>query len=124
MSKNQIGQIGEDWAVYFLEKKQGMEIISRNWRCKAGEIDIIAKDGPDLVFVEVKTRRDSFTARKYLFDNITAHKQRKLKTLVNLYLAFSDLTDGFVAVRIDVIGVILDAETLKAKNIEHLVSAI
>jgi len=48
------GLAGEDAAVLFLEKK-GMRILSRNFRCRRGEIDIIALDGETLVFIEVKT---------------------------------------------------------------------
>ena len=55
-SKQRIGARGEDQAVRGL-KKQGLKIVEQNFRCKTGEIDIIAKDGNTLVFVEVKTRR-------------------------------------------------------------------
>jgi putative endonuclease len=53
-----LGGRGEDMAVRFLKGK-GYRIIGRNFRCPAGEIDIIARDGGTLVFVEVKTRTDS-----------------------------------------------------------------
>ena len=51
----EIGKQGEEIAVEFL-KKQGYRILERNWTTKFGEIDIIARDGHTLVFVEVKTR--------------------------------------------------------------------
>lgn len=54
------GKIGEDAAAYYLTK-HGYRIICRNFRCIQGEIDIIAKDGNNLVFIEVKTR----TSTKY-----------------------------------------------------------
>ena len=53
--KQMEGKIGEDAAVYYLTR-QGYRIICRNFRCIQGEIDIIAKDEDNLVFVEVKTR--------------------------------------------------------------------
>ena len=47
-----LGRFGEDTAVRHLEDS-GLVILERNWRCSAGEIDIIARDGPVIVFVEV-----------------------------------------------------------------------
>lgn len=55
MSTKQTGDAGEELACKFL-KKQGFEILERNFRIRGGEIDIVAKDKDDLVFVEVKTR--------------------------------------------------------------------
>jgi len=54
-SNQEIGQIGEDLAVNQL-KMSGLTILERNWRYSKAEIDIIAKEGEILVFVEVKTR--------------------------------------------------------------------
>ena len=55
MSKIETGQSGEKLAVEFL-KKQGFKIIETNFKCKVGEIDIVAREKDTLVFVEVKTR--------------------------------------------------------------------
>lgn len=52
---NVLGSAGEDYAARYLESK-GFRILTRNWRCRHLEVDIIAMDGPTLVFVEVKTR--------------------------------------------------------------------
>jgi len=49
------GEVAEDRACEIL-KTEGYEIVARNWRCRTGEIDIIARDGPILAFVEVKSR--------------------------------------------------------------------
>lgn len=57
-SRVSLGRYGEDRAVDYL-LSMGMEILDRNWRCAAGEIDIVARDGEDLVVVEVKTRRSN-----------------------------------------------------------------
>jgi putative endonuclease len=54
-SKKKLGDRGEDAAAAYLERS-GMTIVERNWRCKAGEVDIIAIDGEELVLCEVKTR--------------------------------------------------------------------
>lgn len=54
-NRRRFGQLGEDYAVKLLKRK-GYKILERNFRAKFGEIDIVAKDGDTLVFVEVKTR--------------------------------------------------------------------
>jgi putative endonuclease len=54
-AKDAVGRYGEDVAARFLQDA-GLTIIERNWRCREGEIDVVATDGPVLVFVEVKTR--------------------------------------------------------------------
>lgn len=53
--RHELGSNGEDEACDFL-KNLGYKIIEKNYRCKIGEIDIVAKDGDEIVFVEVKTR--------------------------------------------------------------------
>lgn len=71
MNRAQLAKYGEDKAASFLQNK-GYKILNRNFKCKIGEIDIIAKDYDTLVFVEVKTRyitdqtkpEDSITKRK------------------------------------------------------------
>ena len=52
-TKDELGKHGEQLAVTYLEAT-GMTIIARNWRCRQGEIDIIAEEGPNLIVVEVK----------------------------------------------------------------------
>ncbi|WP_226352919.1 YraN family protein [Pseudonocardia sp. ICBG601] len=56
-AKDELGRRGEDTAAEYLERAHGMVVLSRNWRCTHGEIDIVAVD-PErrLVFCEVKTR--------------------------------------------------------------------
>jgi putative endonuclease len=56
LTRQQIGQEGEDQAERYLEGL-GCVILERNWHCRYGEIDRIARDGQELVFVEVKVRR-------------------------------------------------------------------
>ena len=55
--RQELGKEGEDFAADYLQK-QGYEIIDRNFECKQGEIDIIAKDKNEYVFIEVKTRQN------------------------------------------------------------------
>ncbi len=56
MSNRSVGDFGEDLAGERLEK-EGYRILARNWQCRWGEIDLIARRGTEIVFVEVKTRR-------------------------------------------------------------------
>jgi putative endonuclease len=77
------GESGESVAVRFL-KKNGYKIIEQNYRCKLGEIDIIARDGRVLAFVEVKARRtDKFGGPKRA---VTPRKQRKISMVALKYL--------------------------------------
>ncbi len=78
-----MGERGENLAAAYL-RDQGFKIVIRNFRCPAGEIDIIARDGPTLVFVEVKTRAYEDPAPE---DQVHAAKQRKLTTVAKMYLA-------------------------------------
>ena len=55
--RQELGKEGEDFAADYLQK-QGYEIIDRNFECKQGEIDIIAKEKNEYVFIEVKTRQN------------------------------------------------------------------
>lgn len=54
-SRQRLGKSGEEAVAEYL-KKNGYKILSKNYRCKLGEIDLIARDGKNLVFIEVKTR--------------------------------------------------------------------
>jgi putative endonuclease len=78
------GAAAEDVAVRFLEAR-GLAILARNFRCRMGEIDVIARDGDTLVFVEVRLRRRSRFGDAA--DSITAAKERKLVAAAEFYLA-------------------------------------
>jgi putative endonuclease len=104
-ARKRLGERGEDAAVAYLERS-GMEIVERNWRCKSGEIDIIALDEQTVVLCEVKTRKS--TAKGSAEDAVTPAKQRRYARLARAYLAASGLTD--VSVRFDVIAIHVIAE--------------
>lgn len=101
LTRNQLGALGEELAVEHL-RAQGMRIVVRNWRCRYGELDVVAADGErDVVFVEVKTRTgDGFGGWEYA---VTPVKVRRIRRLAGLWLAAQH--DNWAAVRIDVIGV-------------------
>jgi putative endonuclease len=79
-----LGRTGEDLACQELQRR-GYAIVARRYRCPAGELDIVARDGQTLVFVEVKTRRGSRFGRAV--EAVTAAKQRKISALAVQYLA-------------------------------------
>jgi putative endonuclease len=78
------GAAAEGLAARFLAS-QGLAIVSRNYRCRVGEIDIVARDGRTLVFVEVRMRRNrSFGGPA---ESITFAKRRRLRLAAQHYLA-------------------------------------
>jgi putative endonuclease len=81
--KQVTGQHGEDEALAYLQR-QGLVAVERNFRCKAGEIDLIMRHGDTLVFVEVRKRAD--TRHGGAAASITASKQRKLLRAAQFYL--------------------------------------
>ncbi|WP_274361499.1 YraN family protein [Paenibacillus thermotolerans] len=103
MSRKQTGDEGEKHALKHL-LANGYEILHTNWRCKLGELDIIAQLEGMLVFVEVRSRTAS---ADYGFgspeESVDARKQQKLRRLAELYITMN----GFSArpVRFDVIAV-------------------
>ena len=78
------GESDENLAATFLER-QGLKILERNYRCRFGEIDLIASSGATLVFVEVRARRSS--AFGGAAGSITAAKRRRLVAAARHYLA-------------------------------------
>ncbi len=101
LSRIQLGALGEQVAVEHL-RGLGLQILARNWRCRYGELDVIAADGEHtLVFVEVKTRTgDRFGG---VVQAVTPQKVRRIRRLAGVWLAGQD--NGWAQIRIDVIGV-------------------
>jgi putative endonuclease len=101
LSRNEIGAHGEQLAVEHLHGL-GLRIVARNWRCRYGELDVIAAEGANtLVFVEVKTRTgDGFGG---VAEAVTPQKVRRIRRLAGLWLAGQE--SGWSQIRIDVIGV-------------------
>ena len=81
---NIVGAWGEHIATEYLKKKK-FKILAANYRCRFGEIDIIASDRKNLVFVEVKLRKSSAFARAAEF--VDYYKQNRLRTTAELYLS-------------------------------------
>jgi putative endonuclease len=114
-AKDDLGRRGERIAERALSA-QGYEIIDRNWRCPEGEIDLVARDGDALVFIEVKTRAS--TAFGHPFEAITPGKLSRLRRLAAAWLAARGPVRGISRLRIDAIGVIAPRDA--PASIEHL----
>lgn len=117
---NRLGRVGEELAVRYLQGL-GYAIEARNWRAAVadvrGELDVVARDGPTLVFCEVKTRRRSGSIGA--FAAVGFAKQRQLRRLAALYLAGRrDCVD----VRFDVVAVSWPADG-GAADVDHIVGA-
>ena len=108
-----LGRRGEDAAAAYLQRC-GMVVVQRNWRCRHGEIDIVARDGSTLVFCEVKTRRG--TAFGVPVGAITRQKVARLRRLAALYLAEVGGHPG--PVRIDAVGILWGRDD--RLGVEHL----
>ena len=100
MNKTELGRKGEDLAAGFL-KKRGYRILATNFRSRAGEIDIIARDGAVICFVEVKTR----TSDDYgeALEAVPKTKRRKIARVALSYLNKRKLTD--VETRFDIVAI-------------------
>ncbi len=105
MNKKQIGAMGERLASEYL-RKNGYRILETNYRCRVGEIDIVARDKNYLVFVEVRTRTGSGFGTPEASIGIT--KKEKLVSLALAYL--QSLRNSPSLWRIDVVAIELDQE--------------
>ena len=108
------GKLGEDIAVHYL-KQNGYIILDRNFECRQGEIDIIALDKKEIVFIEVKTR----TSNKYgaPSEAVNKIKQKHMLQTIKYYLYIRNLSDEFI--RIDVIEVYINNNVYKVNHIKQ-----
>ena len=115
MKSSDIGKIGEELVCRYLIKR-GYNIISRNYRIKGGEIDVIAENGDYLVFVEVKTRKpDGLTNG---FDAVTKRKQR---LIVRAAADYCCKNRNLLQPRFDIARVIFDG--VKYYKIDYIKNA-
>ena len=114
LTRRQLGDAGEDLAASAL-KRQGYKILERNYLTPLGEIDLIARQGKALVFIEVKTRRgERFGAPQ---EAVSLGKQNKLRRLADYYLKQKRLGME-VLVRFDVVGITISAEGPRVEVIQ------
>ena len=111
--KDALGRRGEQLAADYLTA-QGLHVIERNWRCSLGEIDLVAREGAETVFVEVKTRAG--LGYGHPLEAITAAKLARLRRLA---AAWCEAHPGAAAsIRIDAVAVV--ASRSAPVRIEHL----
>lgn len=104
-TRRQLGDAGEDLAAAAL-KKQGYKILERNFTTPLGEIDLVARQGKFLVFVEVKTRKSArFGAPQ---EAVSPAKQARLKKLADYYLKQKRLES--TPVRFDVVAITMASD--------------
>jgi putative endonuclease len=116
-NRQDTGKQGEMLAQQFLRDK-GYTLIETNFRCRTGEIDLIAKDGDIVVFIEVRT----VTSPKFgpAYQSVTYRKQQQVKRVALFYAARHNLVN--TQFRFDVIGITLNRKT-GDHQIEHLPNA-
>lgn len=117
MDSRELGTYGEEQAALYLRSK-GYDILKMNFRCRTGEIDIIASDMDYLVFVEVKLRKNGNygTAAEYVMYS----KQRRILSAARYYLAGKKLEKQ---PRFDVVEVIAPQGDKEKPKINHIEDA-
>ncbi|SFD67898.1 putative endonuclease [Paenibacillus catalpae] len=112
------GQAGEAAACQYLEI-EGYTIIERNWRCRSGEIDIIAAIDKTLIFVEVRTRRAGGRFGTAA-ESVDRRKQQQVALIAQVYLRMRQL--AYPPMRFDVIAVMMNHDD-SISEIKHIKAA-
>lgn len=105
LGRDSLGKVGEVLACAYL-KRCGYEILERNYKTKIGEIDIVARDGKVLVFVEVKTRQSDIYGLPE--EAINVKKRNKLTRLAQLYIKQKRLYQS--EARFDIVSILMRDE--------------
>ena len=114
---NKIGYTGEKIAARYL-KKRGYKIITRNFKLKCGEIDIIAQDSECICFIEVKTRSSISFAEPY--ESVNYAKQKKIKKLAEIWLYMYKPPN--TPCRFEIISILFN-KSAKLNEIKHIKDA-
>jgi putative endonuclease len=118
-AKDDLGRAGEERAARHLVSA-GYTLIERNWRCAQGEIDIVALQGEELAFVEVKTRRS--IAYGHPFEAIDSRKKRRMWGLAHAWaVANPDHARGR-RIRLDVVGIV--GQDPSTGSLEHVADLV
>ena len=117
--RRRLGDQGEGHARRYLEAR-GYAFVTANWRCPAGELDLVMRDGDELVFVEVKTRRGEGAGRAE--EAVSAAKGRRLLAAGGWFLAGAPGLADLVW-RVDLIAITLDPAG-RVRRLTHAVNAV
>lgn len=113
--KKELGNIGEQIAVEYLEKNN-YKILKRNFYCKQGEIDIIAKESQEIVFVEVKTRSGIDFGQPS--EAVNSVKLKHMYRVAKFFLYKSNCMNCFI--RFDVIEVLIKDGKFQVNHIKQI----
>lgn len=116
--RKELGELAEAVAASHLRRK-GYQILVQNYRCRYGEIDLIAFDGQTLVFVEVRAKATASFGKPE--ESIGFSKQRKIRAVARHYLVTKWQRGS--RCRFDVIAVEFDASREKVTRLEHIENA-
>lgn len=114
-NRKELGNIGEKVATRFLLERN-LEILENNFYCKNGEIDIIAKDHKEIVFIEVKTRRNKKFGRP--LEAVNYIKQKHMKETARYFLYKNNLENELI--RFDVIEIFFIKGKFKINHIKQI----
>ena len=113
MTNKEFGALGEKYAVDYLKKRKH-KILEKNYKNKLGEIDIIARDGGEIAFIEVKTRSASpYLSGKYSVDR---RKQFRIMRAASWYLSIKRIA---LQPRFDIIEIEVNRSTGEMIKLEH-----
>lgn len=112
-----LGAFGEAQAAAYLQAR-GYRLLARNWRCRTGELDLVAEDGDTIVFVEVRTRSVASMGRYgTAYESVNYRKRHKVRETGAYYVHAHRLYEK--PVRFDAVAVLVDASGDSAE-IEHV----
>ncbi len=114
--RHKIGKLGEKIAQRYVEEL-GYNIIEKNFCAYQGEIDIIARDKSEIVFIEVKTRTNLLFGKP--IEAVNTQKLKHLLSTIKYYIYLNNLQDDYI--RIDVIEVFIGNEKYKLKHVKQII---
>ncbi|MBW7473316.1 YraN family protein [Paenibacillus oenotherae] len=117
--RHSLGRLGEEAAVERLVS-EGFAILHRNWRCRSGELDIVASFDGVTVFIEVRTRS---TGGKFgtAAESVDPRKQQQVRTTAEVYMLAHKLRN--TAIRFDVIAITVERHSQRIIDVNHIEGA-
>lgn len=107
-----LGRFGEELALKEI-KRLGYTVITKNYRCPLGEIDLVARDGDCLVFIEIKTRKGTSTG--YAKEAVDQRKMRQISKAALAYMKANNCMDS--RARFDVIAININGDRAEIETV-------